>query len=221
LEVDEATGSVSQVAVQKSTGVQELDDSAVDTFCQWQFMPHTGVKKVKVPVNFTMNLKDLNLTWPAPSQDGTADPGLGPFEAPEVQFMKHAEAVYVFSVKADSPETPNQKDLKPLEPHARQALLGMLCDLDNWNWVTGSAPCESRDVGVLFQNSKDTLILRFCSVYDPYTGCEVEGTFGQKFIVGWMKRHAWESWKQKFAQLEARKPSAGANRRPLCVHILR
>src|SRR5207302_1141619 len=34
LEVDEATGSVSQVTVAKSTRVQELDDSAVDTFCQ-------------------------------------------------------------------------------------------------------------------------------------------------------------------------------------------
>src|SRR5436853_6705061 len=32
LEVDEATGSVSQVTIQKSTGVQELDDYAVDTF---------------------------------------------------------------------------------------------------------------------------------------------------------------------------------------------
>ena len=56
LHVDEATGSVSQVTVQKSAGVQELDDSSVDTLCRWQFMPHTGVKKVEIPVTFTMDL---------------------------------------------------------------------------------------------------------------------------------------------------------------------
>jgi hypothetical protein len=142
---------------------------------------------------------------PVISQDSARDAGLGPFSATEVQFMKHAEAVYVFSVKANSSKNPESKDLRPLGAQARQALLGTLCNLDNLNWVTGGVPCERRDIGVLFQNSKDKLILRFCSVYDPHTGCEFEGTFGQESVGGWLKQRPWEAWKQSFTQLETRK----------------
>jgi hypothetical protein len=132
--------------------------------------------------------------------------GSGPFSATEVQFMKHAETVYVFSVKADSTKKPEPKDLRALGPETRQALVGMLCNSDNWNWVTGgSEDCEPHDVGLLFQKSKDSLILRFCSVCDPRIGCGVDGTFGQKNIGGWIKQPAWEAWKQRFAQLETRK----------------
>jgi hypothetical protein len=81
---------------------------------------------------------------PVVSQDKTEEAGLGPFAGAEIRLMRHAEAVYIFSVKANSPETPNQKDLRRLGPEARQALVDMLCNLDNWNWVPGgSEDCEA------------------------------------------------------------------------------
>ena len=143
---------------------------------------------------------------PVISQDSTEEAGLGPFAGAEVRLMKHAEAVYIFSVKANSPEIPNQKDLRRLAPEARQALVDMLCNLDNWNWVTGgSEDCEPHDVGLLFQKSKDRLILRFCSACDPRIGCGVDKTFGQGPTGGWIKQQPWESWKQRFAHSEMRK----------------
>jgi len=109
----------------------------------------------------------LNATWstllfvgcaiavtPIIAQDDTQDAGFGPFEAAEVQCMKHAETVYVFSVQLDSSETPNPKNLRWLEPEAREALLRILCNPDNWNFVTGGYPCENRDIGVLFERGK-------------------------------------------------------------------
>ena len=102
------------------------------------------------------------------SQDKIEDGG--PFAGAEIQLMRHAEAVYIFSVKANSPETPSQKDLRRLGPEARQALVDTLCNLDNWNWVTGgSEDCEPHDVGhSLFFRRLRTAVLRFCSVCDPH-----------------------------------------------------
>jgi len=139
------------------------------------------------------------------SHDKTEEDG-GPFAGEEIQLMKHAQAVYIFSVKTNSPETPNQKDLRRLGPEARQVLVDTLCNLDNWNWVTGgSEDCEPHDVGLLFQNSKDRLILRFCSVCDPHIGCGDDKTPGRISNGGWIKQQPWEAWKKRFAQLEARK----------------
>jgi len=39
-------------------------------------------------------------------------------------------------------------------------------------------------------------ILRFCSKPAEYTGFDVEGTFGEKTIGGWLKQCPWETWKQ-------------------------
>ncbi len=138
------------------------------------------------------------------SHDKTEEGG-GPFAEAEIQLMRQAEAVYIFSVKANSSETPNQKDLRRLGPEAQQALVHTLCNLDNWNWVTGeSEDCEPRDVGLVFRKSTGSFILRFCSVCDPGIGCGVDGTF-KKSTGGWIKPQPWESWKRKFAQSEMRK----------------
>src|SRR5690348_7173912 len=59
--------------------------------------------------------------------DKTEEDG-GPFAGAEIHLMRHAEAVYIFSVKANSPETPNQKDLRRLGPEAQQALVDTLCN---------------------------------------------------------------------------------------------
>jgi hypothetical protein len=136
---------------------------------------------------------------------GPDNDAVGYFTGIEVRFMKHAEAVYVFSVKANSKQNRESKDLRLLGSQARQALLDTLCNIDNLNWVTGGVDCEARDIGVLFKNSKEKLILRFCSVCAPYAGCEFEGTFGQKSVGGWIKRRPWEAWKQSFAQSKTRK----------------
>jgi hypothetical protein len=143
---------------------------------------------------------------PVTSQDSTDEADSGPWKGAEIRLMKHAEAVYIFSVKANSPQTPNEKELRRLGPEARQALVDMLCNVDNWNWVTGgSEDCEPYDVGLLFQKSEDRLILHFCSVCDPRIGCGVDKIFGQGPTGGWIKQQPWESWKQKFAQSEMRK----------------
>jgi hypothetical protein len=69
----------------------------------------------------------MSVSWliamrPVVSQDDTKDAAFGPFEAREVQCMRHADAIYVFTVKANSSEMPNQKDLRRLEVEAREAL---------------------------------------------------------------------------------------------------
>ena len=141
---------------------------------------------------------------PIIAQDDSKDAGFGPFGAAEVQCMKHAEGVYVFSVQLDSSETPKPKNLRWLEPEAREALLRTLCNPDNWNFVTGGYPCESRDIGVLFEKGKDKLILRFCSKPAEYTGFDADGTFNQKPAGGWIKQRPWESWKRRYAHAEMR-----------------
>ena len=146
---------------------------------------------------------------PVKSQDGIKNADLGASDEVVVDFMRHAQAVYVFSAAAGCAKRPNERDLRLLEAEARQGLVGTLCNSDNWNWVTGGASCEMRDVGVLFRKDKDELILCFCSMHDMYydhhVGCRVEGTFGQKIVLGWLKERPWEIWKQRFAQAEMRK----------------
>ena len=142
---------------------------------------------------------------PAISQDDTKDAAFAYFNAAEVHCMKHAEAIYVFSVPVDSSKTGSQQDWRRLEPKAREALLATLCNPDNWNWVTGGEPCENRDVGVLFQRREDKFILRFCSKPAHYMGFDIDWTFNDKGGGGWIKQKPWESWKKRFAQAEMRK----------------
>jgi hypothetical protein len=141
---------------------------------------------------------------PITAQGDTKDTGFGPFGGAEVQCMKEADAVYVFSVQLDSSETPDQKNLRWLEPEARAALVRTLCNPDNWIWVTGGLPCDDRDIGVLFEKGKDKLILRFCSMPAPGAGFDADGTFNQKSAGGWIKQQPWESWKRTFAHTEMR-----------------
>jgi hypothetical protein len=141
---------------------------------------------------------------PIIGQGHTKDTGFGPFGAAEVQCMKEADAVYVFSVQLDSSATPDRKNLRWLEPEARAALVRTLCNPDNWIWVTGGLPCDDRDIGVLFEKGKDKLILRFCSWPAPSAGFDADGTFDQKSAGGWIKQQPWESWKRRFAHAEMR-----------------
>jgi TonB family protein len=54
LALDQKTGSVVQVTVEKSTGYKTLDDSAIGALRQWRFRPSKR-KIVHVPVNFVMS----------------------------------------------------------------------------------------------------------------------------------------------------------------------
>ncbi|SRR5713101_3726266 len=54
LALDQKTGSVIQVTVEKSTGYKTLDDSAIVALRQWRFRPGKW-KAVRVPVNFLMS----------------------------------------------------------------------------------------------------------------------------------------------------------------------
>lgn len=48
-------GTVSGVAVLRSTGVEELDIAAAQALIRWRFPPpKAGLKGIKVPVNFSM-----------------------------------------------------------------------------------------------------------------------------------------------------------------------
>src|SRR4051812_13554380 len=58
LHVDLATGVVSSVSVQMSTGVSLLDRTCIDTFQKWRFRPH-AVSKVTIPIAFT----DIGATY--------------------------------------------------------------------------------------------------------------------------------------------------------------
>ena len=52
LQVDNTSGKVTSVRVEKSTGQRLLDDCAVQAFQNWRCRPGT-VSKIKIPVIFT------------------------------------------------------------------------------------------------------------------------------------------------------------------------
>jgi TonB family protein len=45
-------GTVSAVAIERSTGYRELDAAAIEALKQWRFQVKTGVTRVHIPVNF-------------------------------------------------------------------------------------------------------------------------------------------------------------------------
>jgi TonB family protein len=46
-------GTVSAVAIERSTGYRELDAAAKEALMQWRFQVKAGVTRVRIPVNFT------------------------------------------------------------------------------------------------------------------------------------------------------------------------
>ena len=75
LHIDPKNGSVSSVAVERSTGHKILDDAAVTTFTNLRFRPHS-VLRVTIPVTFTIPpdtngprvTRNFPATWLADSQ---------------------------------------------------------------------------------------------------------------------------------------------------------
>jgi hypothetical protein len=135
---------------------------------------------------------------------------LSPFDEPVVDFMKHAQAVYVFAPRSEAAKHPEEKDLRLLGTEAQQALLAVLTNQANWHhglMTVGMLPYTKGSVGFLFRSNKDELTLFFCS--DTMAGgCTVEGTFRGKDIFGMLNECAQpliENWKQRYAAGEAGK----------------
>ena len=53
LHVDVKTGKVRDVEVEKSTGRNELDTSALFALRHWRFLPNTTADKVRIPITFS------------------------------------------------------------------------------------------------------------------------------------------------------------------------
>jgi protein TonB len=51
--VDRRTGSVTSVAMEKTTGYKILDDAALQAFSRWRFKPGT-VSKIYMPITFKL-----------------------------------------------------------------------------------------------------------------------------------------------------------------------
>jgi TonB family protein len=54
LNVDQETGVVASVKIEKTTGLWSLDVACLKALIRWRFKPHTLIK-VHVPVRFVMN----------------------------------------------------------------------------------------------------------------------------------------------------------------------
>jgi protein TonB len=52
--VDQKTGKVTSVMMEKSTGHKILDDAALSAFRQWRFRPGTSIRQFHAPVNFIL-----------------------------------------------------------------------------------------------------------------------------------------------------------------------
>jgi hypothetical protein len=154
-------------------------------------------------------LLDGSVVSPVITQSGTSKPAeLSPFDEPVVDFMKRARTVYVFPAKSQSATRPDEKDLRLLDEKARQALLGVLCNPANWHHglMTVGIVYGPGDVGFVFRKDKGELIMLF-SCEGP-AGCTVEGSFGDKNILGWLNECAqpqFDNWKGSFARPETRK----------------
>jgi protein TonB len=54
MHVDEPSGAVTSVEIAQSTGHKILDRAAVEALRKWRLVPHSGLKKVKTPITFSM-----------------------------------------------------------------------------------------------------------------------------------------------------------------------
>ena len=54
LSVDQETGLVASIKIEKTTGLWSLDVSCLKALIRWRFKPHT-LTKIRVPVRFVIN----------------------------------------------------------------------------------------------------------------------------------------------------------------------
>ena len=106
---------------------------------------------------------------------------LSPTDEALVDFMKHAQTVYVFPLKSKTATRPDDKDLRLLDTQARQALLAVLSNRANWYHGLMTAairPYRAGSIGFVFRSDKGDLILFVNSACTA--GCIVEGKFRGK-----------------------------------------
>ena len=133
---------------------------------------------------------------------------LSPFDKPVVDFMKHADAAYVFPVKSETAIRPVDKELRLLDAEAQQALVAVLSNEANWyhGLMHVGIIYSPGSIGFLFRAQRDELILFVAS--DCMPGCTVEGTLKGKDILGMLNecaQPAMDSWKRRYASAETHK----------------
>jgi hypothetical protein len=140
--------------------------------------------------------------------DGREHPGWsfverGIRDFPEaLHFIKSADEVYVFPITTPDKLHRDDKHLRLLDPEAREKLVQLLCDQQDWFegfddtvWVAGKPKPTS--VGFVFRRGKKELVL-FFPVSD-----RAEGTFDGRNMSGTLDPKVnWEGWKSKYAQSE-------------------
>jgi hypothetical protein len=155
-------------------------------------------------------LLDGSVVTPVTTRPGPVKSAeLSPFDEPVVDFMKHAQAIYVFGPRSKTATPPNDKELRLLDTEGQQALVAVLGNQANWYhglMTVSIGPYETGSVGFLFRAHNDKLILFVSS--DCVPGCIVEGTFRGKDIFGMLNecaQPAIETWKQRYAPAETNK----------------
>ena len=154
-------------------------------------------------------LLDGSIVRPSTTHEGGVKAAeLSPFDKSVLDFMKHAQAAYVFPVKSEPATRPADKELRLLDAEARQALVAFLSNEANWyhGLMTVGIVYPPGSVGFSFRAQNDELILFVAS--DCTAGCTVEGTFRGKDILGMLNecaQPALDSWKQRYASIETRK----------------
>jgi hypothetical protein len=131
-----------------------------------------------------------------------------PFDKPVLDFIRHAQAAYVFPVKSEPATRPPDKELRLLDAEARQALVALLSNEANWyhGLMTVGIVYPPGSVGFSFRAQNDELILFVAS--DCAAGCTVEGTFRGKDVFGMLNECAQptlDNWKQRYAPVETHK----------------
>jgi hypothetical protein len=134
---------------------------------------------------------------------------LSPTDEALVDFMKHAQAVYVFPLESKIATRPEDKDLRLLDTQARQALLAVLSNQANWYqglMTVAIKPYGAGSVGFVLRRDKDDLTLFVNS--DCTAACIVEGKLRGKGIFGMLNESAQpaiEDWKGRYASRETPK----------------
>jgi hypothetical protein len=151
-------------------------------------------------------LLDGSIVTPVKTDTGAVKAAeLSPFDKPVLDFMKQAQAAYIFAVKSQPAIRPPDKELRLLDADARQALVAFLSNEANWyhGLMTVGIVYPPGSVGFSFRAQNDELVLFVAS--DCTAGCTVEGSFRGKDILGMLNecaQPALDSWKQRYAPLE-------------------
>ena len=112
-----------------SVELRHVNDTAPECFAYvLLFGEYGNLKEGLVVVLFDGSVVSPVTTHPEASKPAE----LSPSDDAVLNFVKHAEAVYVFAPRSQTATRPDDKDLRFLNPEARQALIAVLTNKANW-----------------------------------------------------------------------------------------